>query len=229
MLFRKPCYSRNMATRSDPSETWALIHAERRALLADVQQLTPEQWVVFSLCAGRTVRDTLAHLAATARMTPPAFFAKLARARFRFDVMTDREIHELTRGRPATTVNAFAAQIDSTDHPPGPVESWLGETVVHAEDIRRPLGIAHEYPQEALIRCADFYRGTNLLIGGKKRIAGLQLTATDAAWSAGEPAEGNGVSGPLLDLLLVIAGRRAGLAELTGPGVATLAERLPAH
>ncbi|GAB2730114.1 maleylpyruvate isomerase family mycothiol-dependent enzyme [Kitasatospora kifunensis] len=209
--------------RSDP---WALIHAERRALLIDVQRLTPEQWTVFSLCAGRTVRDTLAHMAATARMTPPAFFTKLARARFRFDVMTDREIRELTHGRPATTLNAFAEQIDSTDHPPGPVDSWLGETVVHAEDIRRPLGIVHRYPEEALVRCADLYRGSNLLIGGKKRVDALHLTATDADWSAGEPGEGNEVRGPMIDLLLAITGRPAALETLSGTGVSTLAGRL---
>ncbi|MGF1430088.1 maleylpyruvate isomerase family mycothiol-dependent enzyme [Kitasatospora sp. LaBMicrA B282] len=218
-----------MATRSDSSDTWSLIHAERRALLADVQQLAPEQWTVFSLCAGRTVRDTLAHLAATARMTPPAFFGKMARARFRFDVMTDREIRELTHGRPATTLQAFAEQIDATDHPPGPVESWLGETVVHAEDIRRPLGIEHSYPPQALTRLADFYRGSNLLIGGKKRVAGLHLTATDADWSAGQAVPGTEVSGPMLELLLAITGRPAGLTHLTGDGVATLSSRMPVH
>ncbi|GAA1232689.1 maleylpyruvate isomerase family mycothiol-dependent enzyme [Kitasatospora nipponensis] len=208
-----------MATPSDP---WPLIHAERRALLDDVRQLAPEQWTVFSLCAGRTVRDTLAHMTATARMTPAGFFGKLARARFRFGVMTDREIHALTRGRPSATVAAFAAQVDSTEHPPGPLESWLGETVVHAEDIRRPLGIEHRYPDEALTRCADFYRGSNLLIGGKRRTAGLRLSASDVDWSAGEGPE---VSGPMLDLLLVITGRPAGLAALEGEGLETLTGR----
>ncbi|WP_035849158.1 maleylpyruvate isomerase family mycothiol-dependent enzyme [Kitasatospora azatica] len=206
------------------SDTWSLIHAERRALLADVQQLAPQQWTVFSLCAGRTVRDVLAHMAATARMTPRDFFVKMAKARFNFQTMTDREIHELTRGRPVGTVAAFAELVDATDHPPGPVESWLGETVVHAEDIRRPLGIAHDYPTEALVRCADFYRLSNLLIGGKKRVAGLSLRATDADWSAGEGPE---AAGPMLELLLAITGRPAGLAALTGEGVETLTERIP--
>lgn len=205
-----------------PSDLWELIHAERRALLADVEQLTPEQWATHSLCSGWTVQDTLAHMAATARMTPPGFFAKMAKAGFRFGVMVDREITELTAGTPGDTVAAFRAQLDSVNHPPGPAESWLGETVIHAEDIRRPLGIAHSYPVEALTRCANFYRHSNVLMGGKRRVEGLTLRATDTEWQAGS---GPMVSGPMLALLLAITGRQAGLAELEGDGLATLASR----
>jgi uncharacterized protein (TIGR03083 family) len=207
-------------------DLWPVIHAERRALLDDVRQLAPAQWTVFSLCAGRTVRDVLAHMAATARMTPPDFVRKAIKARFNFQRMTDRDIHELTRGRPSATVKAFEAQLDAVTHPPGPDASWLGETVVHAEDIRRPLGIVHEYPMAALTTCADFYRGAGFLIGGKKRVAGLKLTATDTDWTAGEGPE---VSGPMLDLLLAITGRPAGLAALSGDGVEILTERMPTH
>jgi len=206
--------------KTDP---WALIHAERRALLADVQELTPEQWSTPSLCAGRTVRDTLAHMAATARMTQTGFFVKLARTGFRFEVMTAREIAELTRGTSQDTLDRFAEQLTSTNHPPGPGDTWLGETVVHGEDIRRPLGIVHDYPAEALTRCADLYRGSNLLIGGKRRVAGLTLRATDTDWSAGSGPE---VSGPMLSLLLVVTGRPAGLTDLTGEGLPVLTARM---
>ncbi|GAA2802220.1 maleylpyruvate isomerase family mycothiol-dependent enzyme [Kitasatospora paracochleata] len=209
-----------MATKTD---AWPLIHAERRALLADVQDLAPQEWATPSLCPGRTVRDTLAHMTATARMTPPGFFLKMARAGFRFEVMASREIAELNRGTSLDTLNRFAEQLDSTDHPPGPVDSWLGETVVHGEDIRRPLGIVHAYPVEALTRCADFYRSSNLLIGGKRRVAGLTLRAVDADWSAGSGPE---VSGPMLDLLLAVTGRPAGLGGLSGAGLPTLTARM---
>ncbi|MFC6597875.1 maleylpyruvate isomerase family mycothiol-dependent enzyme [Kitasatospora paranensis] len=181
-----------MATTRDP---WPLVHAERRALLADAGRFTAEQWATASLCPGRTVRDTLAHMTATARTTPPGFFLKMAGAGFRFEVMASRDIAALTAGTPADTLAAFAARADSVAHPPGPVDSWLGETVVHAEDIRRPLGLVRAYPPEALTRCADFYRRSNLLIGGKRRVAGLTLRATDAAWTAGSGPE---VAGPML-------------------------------
>jgi len=54
-----------------------------------------------------------------------------------------------------------------------------GEIVVHAEDIRRPLGIAHEPPEEAVVAVADSHKKSNILLGSKKRIAGLRLRASD--------------------------------------------------
>jgi hypothetical protein len=102
------------------------------------------------------------------------------------------------------------------------VDSWLGETIVHAEDIRRPLGISRHYPPGAVIRIADFYKGSNLLIGAKRRIAGLTLRATDADWSYGTGLQ---VSGPMLSLLLAMTGRKDSLADLSGDGVTVLRER----
>ena len=61
----------------------------------------------------------------------------------------------------------------------------LGEAIIHGEDIRRPVGIYRDYPTEAVIQVADFFKGSNLLIGSKDRIAGLTLRATDTQWSAG--------------------------------------------
>ena len=69
----------------------------------------------------------------------------------------------------------------------------------------------------------DFYRGSNLLIGGKRRAAGLTLRATDTPWSAGSGPE---VSGPGVSLALAITGRRAALTDLSGDGVGTLSDRM---
>ena len=69
---------------------------------------------------------------------------------------------------------------------------------------------------------ADFYQGSNLLIGSKRRIAGLNLRATDAEWSHGTGPE---VSGPILSLVMVMTGRKAAVDDLTGEGVATLRSR----
>ena len=102
------------------------------------------------------------------------------------------------------------------------MDSWLGETIVHAEDIRRPLGIRHHYPLGAVIRIADFYKGSNMLIGTKRRIAGLTLRATDADWSYGTGPE---VSGPMLSLLLAMTGRKDSLTDLSGDGITVLRER----
>jgi len=123
---------------------------------------------------------------------------------------------------PADTLARFEAASGSVKHPPGPLESWLGETIVHAEDIRNPLGIRYEYPADALVRVAEFYRGSNLIIGAKRRVSGLALRATDADWS---PGAGPEVSGPLLALLLAMTGRKAALGQLSGEGVQVLQAR----
>ncbi len=98
----------------------------------------------------------------------------------------------------------------------------VGESVVHGEDIRRPLGIGRLYPIATLVRVANFYQGSNLIIGAKKGIAGLTLRATDAEWSTGTGPE---VTGPMLSLVLAMTGREAGLDDLAGNGLATLAGR----
>lgn len=69
---------------------------------------------------------------------------------------------------------------------------------------------------------ADFYKGSNLLIGAKSRIAGVTLRATDADWSHGSGPE---VSGPLLSLVLAMTGRKVALGDLEGPGVEVLRSR----
>jgi hypothetical protein len=39
------------------SDPWPTIHAERSALVADLESLTDAQWATPSLCAGWSVRD----------------------------------------------------------------------------------------------------------------------------------------------------------------------------
>src|SRR6516162_138703 len=204
------------------SNPWPLIHAEREALAADLAPLTDEQWATPSLCANWTVRDVLGHMTATAKMTPPKFFGSFAAAGFRFNTMTAKGVAAEATPAPAAGLANFRSHLTDTTHPPGPAEAMLGEAVVHGEDIRRPLGIKREYPAAAVIRVADFNKGSNLLIGSKRRIAGLALKATDLDWQTGTGPE---VTGPALSLVMAMTGRAAALGDLSGDGVATLRSR----
>jgi len=204
-------------------DLWTMIGAERRALADDLDGLPAAKWSTPSLCGGWSVRDVVAHMTATAEMTPAKFLPKLAGAGFSLSRLSQKDIDQRTKGEPAATLERFKSRVSSRNHPPGPTESWLGEAVVHAEDVRRPLGIKHEYSSEALTTVADAYRKSNLVLGGKKRVAGLKLRATDTDWSAGEGAE---VAGPMVSLVLAIAGRRAALDDLSGEGVSTLKTRM---
>jgi uncharacterized protein (TIGR03083 family) len=201
---------------------WPTVHAERAALAADLDGLDDERWSTPSLCEGWSVRDVLAHMAATAKISPLSFFPKLVGSGFSLSRMQEKDLAHERGPSPGDTLAGFRDVVTSTKHPPGPTVTWLGETVVHAEDIRRPLGMAHSYPVDALVQVADSYKRSNLVMGSKRRIEGVALRATDTDWSNGDGPE---ASGPMLSLLLVIAGREAGLADLEGDGVATLASR----
>jgi hypothetical protein len=86
----------------------------------------------------------------------------------------------------------------------------------HPPSARHP----HVYPTDAVVQVADFYKGSNLIIGAKKRIEGLRLRATDTDWSHGDGPE---VSGPIMSLVMAMTGRE--VTDLAGDGVTTLASR----
>jgi uncharacterized protein (TIGR03083 family) len=203
-------------------DVWPVVHAERKALAADLAGLTPEQWTTPSLCTGWTVHDVLAHMVSTAKETPARFFSGLISSGFRFSRFTEKRIAAERAGGPEATLAAFRAVETSRSAPPGPTLSWLGEAMVHAEDIRRPLGIAHDYPLASVTAVTDFYAGSNVLIGGKRRVEGLSLRATDTDWSHGT---GPLVEGPALALMLATTGRKQVLGDLSGPGVEVLRTR----
>ena len=161
---------------------WPVIHSERAALAADLADLDQAGWDTTSLCTQWSVRDALGHMTATARMTPPQFFLSMAKSGFSFNKMTSNAIQRETAGTPADGLAAFRGASQLTSHPPGPVDSWLGETIIHGEDIRRPLGISHEYPTASVVRVADFYKGSNLIVG---RQAALQDLAGDGVSELG--------------------------------------------
>jgi uncharacterized protein (TIGR03083 family) len=206
------------------TDPWPTIHAERAALADDLEALSDKQWTTPSLCPEWTVRDVVAHLAGGAKIGPPQFLAKLVKAGFnRHRMQRDYLVAELGDS-PADTLARYRAISTSTRHPTGPDAAWLGEAIIHAEDIRRPLHIAHHYPAEAVTRVANFYAATNLVLGAKSRIAGLRLFATDTDWSQGV---GPGVSGPVVALLMAMTGRSQAVVDLDGEGVDLLRSRFP--
>jgi uncharacterized protein (TIGR03083 family) len=204
-------------------DTWQMIRDERASLVDALAGLAEPDWDRQSLCADYTVRDVVGHLIATASLTPPAFFLNMIGSGFNFNAMARKKINEVTNGRTnAELVDQYRARIDSHRAPPGPAVSWLGETIVHGEDIFRALGGYRSHPAAHVIAVCDFYRGSNLLIGAKNRVAGVRLRATDTDWQYGEGPE---AAGPIIAILLAMTGRKAALDDLTGDGVAVLRER----
>ena len=204
------------------SDTWRYIHGERVVMTESLASLSGEQWAAPSWCEGWSVQETAGHIVAAAEQTPLNFYKELAQAGFKFNVFTERGAKRVSAAGPDELVRRLGARTMTTNHPPAPVMAMLGEINVHGEDIRRPLGLKHQPPDEALMALADSWKNTNLLIGAKRRIAGVRLFATDVTWSHGEGPE---VSGPLVSLILAMTGRKGAHADLRGEGVAVLASR----
>jgi uncharacterized protein (TIGR03083 family) len=202
------------------TDVWSLVHAERAALIDDLEHIDDHRWDVPSLCGEWTVHDVAAHLVDTARTTRLGFVVGLARARFDFDRQNARGVERERGASPQETLERLRRVSSRTSNPPAPLDSRLVEEVVHGEDIRRPLGLTRSYPQDAVVRSLRLQARTPASFGGAKELVGrVRLTAADADVSIGD---GPVVTGTALSLLLAVSGRRVALDELDGPGVARL-------
>ncbi|MFC8228083.1 maleylpyruvate isomerase family mycothiol-dependent enzyme [Streptomyces sp. NPDC057287] len=201
-----------------------MVHAERAAIINDLERLDDEQWEEPSLCAEWTVHDVAAHLADTARTTRLGFLAGLARAGFDFDRQNARGVERARGATPQETLEGLRQVASRRSTPPAPLDSRLVEEIVHGEDIRRPLGLAHTYPKEAVVRSLRLQARTSASFGGARELAArARLTATDADVSIGDGPE---VRGPALSLLLAVSRRRVALDDLEGPGLTALSAEI---
>jgi uncharacterized protein (TIGR03083 family) len=204
------------------SGVWPLVHAERAALAADLADLTDERWATTSLCTAFTVREVLAHLTAGASLNSVRWFAGVVRCRFDFDKQVAMRLAEQLGATPAETLERFRRVVGSTTKPPLPTVAMLGESIVHAEDIRQPLGIRRDHPIATLTRVAEYYQGSDLVVPAKRRVRGLRLAAVDGPFTAGS---GPLVEGGTLALIMAMTGRTPFCDQLEGDGVAVLRER----
>ncbi|PRX92489.1 maleylpyruvate isomerase family mycothiol-dependent enzyme [Allonocardiopsis opalescens] len=187
----------------------AMALAERARVRDTLAGLAPGEWSTPTLCAGWTVRELAGHLAANVRDGLGGLLAGMARTGF------DHDAHNRRRAAAwaARPVGELLAALD-TDRlmpvfrlAPGLL---LYDTLVHHQDLRRPLGRAAEIP-EAHLR-AVLGRLTSGRAGA--RLRGLRLAATDLDWAFGEGS--SQVSGPAEALMMALAGRPAARAELSG-------------
>lgn len=123
---------------------------------------------------------------------------------------------------PEETLQRFRRIITNTTAPSGHTPAWLGEVVVHAQDIRRPLGIESSAPVEVVTAVANFYASRDFTVSSHSAIQDLRLEATDGPFATGD---GPLIIGTTLALTMAMAGRVTFCADLEGEGVATLQER----
>jgi uncharacterized protein (TIGR03083 family) len=209
--------------RPQDDHLWELAHAERAALAEDLADLDAKQWRHDTLCGEWDVEEVVAHLTAAASLSQLQWLASMLGARFRPAVHNQRRLAEHRGSTPAETLDRFRAVITSTTAPSGHTPAYLGEVVVHAQDIRQPLGLARTPSVDALTPVADFFAQRDFAVASHSHVADLQLRADDGPFAAGA---GPLVTGSTLALVMSMAGRASYVAELAGPGVPTLRSRL---
>ena len=221
-LIPAPLPSKGLAM--DEERIASAVSAERLALCDFLDGFGDADWAAPSLCTAWTVREVVAHLTTTTRETIGSVLAAAIKARGSFDRMTaDTARKRAAAFSSAELVAQLRASAESSRRMPGsgPMDPLM-DLLIHGQDIARPLARRYPLSKDLAAPVLD-YVAANRLLGGPKRLAGLGLVATDLPWSSGRGPE---VRGGAEDLLLVAAGRPAGLAHLTGPGVDRLSERL---
>jgi uncharacterized protein (TIGR03083 family) len=206
-------------SRSRDDHLWALAHAERTALAEDLSGLDPEQWRHNTLCGQWDVEEAVAHLTAAASLNQWRWVRSMLSARFNTDVHNQRRMADHRGVTPTETLDRFRAIICSTTAPSGHAPAYLGEVVVHAQDIRQPLGLPRSPSVDALTPVAEFFARRNFTVPSRTAIAGTQLRADDGPFTTGT---GPLVTGSTLALVMSMAGRALYIDQLDGPGVSTL-------
>jgi uncharacterized protein (TIGR03083 family) len=207
----------------DSDGVWRSIDQERSRLADLFPDLTDDDWRTPSLCTAWTVRDVAAHLT-LAHTGLGAGFPAIVRARGSFD----RMIRDTAIRRARLPVEEYPGMlrrmIGSRRTAPFISEREpLIDVLVHGQDMTRPLGRNLPMPIEPAMEAADRVWSMSFPFRARRRLAGRELVAVDAPWRAGSGAR---IEGPMASLLLLLTGRPAALADLTGPGTNGLAATL---
>jgi uncharacterized protein (TIGR03083 family) len=199
----------------DRDEVWQAIDGERASLADLLDSLSEQEWEAPSLCAGWRVRDVAAHLTLSQMGVLPAVVA-VVRARGNFNRMVhDTAVRQarLPAGEYAPRLRAMAG---SRKKAPGVSHlEPLIDVLVHGQDIAIPLGRNRPVPTEAAMAAADRVWPDLFPWRAARKLSGVRFRATDCSWTAGD---GELVEGPIAAILLLLTGRTAALAQLSGPG-----------
>lgn len=208
----------------DRDAVWQAIHQQRRLLADLLDTLTPRQWEQPSLCAGWTVRHVAAHVISSAQATTGQLLVAALRARGNFDRLVDDQARRRA-ARPVAEIVADYRGLDgSRRHPLGTTHlDPLLDVLVHIQDIAIPLGRSVPMPAAAARAAADHAWRSRFPFGARRKLRGFRLTATDVPWAVGHGAD---VRGPVESMVLLLTGRPAGLAGLTGSGLDELSARV---
>jgi uncharacterized protein (TIGR03083 family) len=208
-----------------------LVAAEVRDMADLLESLDDDQLDTPSLCEGWRVRDVAGHVASGTCMSLPAVMMETAKHGFsvpkasKAGAILWADTHSATEM--AKTLREVAGTYATDAKKTGllrvlkPTDLVLDQ-LVHRQDMRRPLGLGTDLPEEQLLGALSVAPTVGGFVKADKRAKGLRFEATDVDWSWGD---GPVVRGAAEAILLALTGRPAGRAELTGDGLPTLAAR----
>jgi uncharacterized protein (TIGR03083 family) len=203
--------------------TRQMAREERVEFASFLEGLTPEQWDSPTLCDKWRVREVAVHTVSYDELNTAGLIGRFLKGRLSADRINAVGVADYADRTPEQIV----ALIRANTEPRGLTGGFGGKIaltdgMIHQQDIRRPLGLPRTIDQERLRTALDFARFAPT-IRGAWRARGVRLVATDLDWSYGngEEARGSGEA-----LLMAIAGRRAALDDLEGPGKAILAQHI---
>jgi uncharacterized protein (TIGR03083 family) len=204
-------------------EPSSLAFDERRDLLDFLRDLEPGEWESPTLCSEWCVKDVVAHIVSYGRLGSADLARRFAEGRLSLAGANRLGVEQLRRRTP----EELMAMLDESLRPSGAIALLGGrialtDTLIHHQDIRRPLGRPREIPPERLCQALSFGL-IALPIRGAWRLRGVRATATDVPWSYGR---GPDVRGPGEAILMTMAGRRGIACGLEGPGVSRLLRRV---
>ena len=205
--------------------------AANRRLLADFfDGLDESQLETQSLCSAWTVREVLGHSAMPFSVGIGRLLWRTLLARGSIDRASAAIAEEQAR-RPVAELTGMLRTY-ATKRVPAPGVGPMGQFTdhcIHLRDCARPLGLDTDVPLEDWRAVLDWLptKQASLGVVPAGRLDGLALRATDQDWSW-TAADGSAeeVAGPSEALAMALSGRSVALADLDGPGVATLRERI---
>lgn len=204
-------------------DAMAMAAAERAEMADFLESLSAEQWEASSLCAGWRVRDVAAHVVSYEERSRTEVLRLFARAGFRPARFNTEAMVDNQHRPPAELVAFLRAHLE----PRGTTAARGGgvglvDSLIHHQDMRRPLGMERDIPAQRL-RYALPFAVTAPPLGGWWHGRGVRLVATDVDWVRGKGPEARGTGEAVL---MVLAGRRGVASELAGPGASLLQDRL---
>lgn len=205
------------------TDVWAEVTAERNELCDLLETLGADEWNAPTLCSEWKVRDVVGHVVmGSEKLGFGRSISALVKSGLSMHKMIANTAKQIGKEPPEDLLKRLRDNAASQSVPPmtKPAD-LLSDTLIHTQDIRRPLGKPREIPPQRLQLALDDMKAAGFM-GNKKRIAGIKLVATDLEWTHGEGPE---VRGPAEALLLAMTGRKSVLDELTGAGVETLRTR----